>query len=83
MYRKIFVCLCRRRICTIFNTVHAMSGITYINFKTFEEYLRELERAETDRQTERINTFQICWKVLKSGRSTQNTVKKAEIPCMK
>ena len=29
--------------------------ITYINFKTFEEYLRELERAQTDRQTSRMN----------------------------
>ena len=25
----------------------------YINFKTFEEYLRELERAQTDGQTDR------------------------------
>ena len=26
---------------------------TYINFKTFEEYLRELERGQTDEQTDR------------------------------
>ena len=35
--------------------------ITYINFKAFEEYLRELECGQTDRQTE----FQLCWKMLK------------------
>ena len=27
--------------------------ITYINFKTFEEYLQELEYAQIDRQSER------------------------------
>ena len=30
-----------------------------------EECLRELERGQTDRQTECINTFQLRWKVLK------------------
>ena len=39
--------------------------ITYLNFKTFKKYLRELECAQTERQTECINTFQLCWKVLK------------------
>ena len=43
--------------------------ITYMNFMIFEEYLWELERGQTDRQTDRqtecINTFQLCWKVLK------------------
>ena len=38
-------------------------------FKTFEEYLRELEHAqvdrEADRQTKCIHTFQLFWKVLK------------------
>ena len=38
----------------------------YISFMTFEEYLRELERAQTDRQIECINTFQLCWKMLKA-----------------
>ena len=39
----------------IFNTVHSISDInnTCINFTTFEEYLRELEYAQTDGQTER------------------------------
>ena len=42
-----------------------MSDITSVNFKPFEEYLQELEHAQTDRQTECINTFQFGWKVLK------------------
>ena len=73
MYRKTFVCLCRQTISftyTIFNTVHAMSDINniyqFINFKTFEEYLLELKHEQTDRQTEGINAFQLCWKILKS-----------------
>ena len=33
---------------------------------TFQENLRELEGGKTDRQTERINTFQLYWKVLKT-----------------
>ena len=32
-----------------------LNTITNINFKTFEEYLRELERAQTDRQTNRMH----------------------------
>ena len=72
MYQKFFVSLCRQTIShiyTIFKMIHAMSDMNkYINFKTFEEYLRELERrqtdGQTDRQTECINTFQLCWKVL-------------------
>ena len=60
MYRKTFVCLCRQttsRIYTIFNTVQSMSDINniYINFKIFEKYLREFERAQTDRQTGKPN----------------------------
>ena len=37
--------------------------ITYINFKTLKEYLRELERAQTDEQTKCINTFQLCLEI--------------------
>ena len=37
----------------------------------FEEYLRGLERGQTDRQTECINTFQLCWKVLKKEHTKQ------------
>ena len=29
--------------------------ITYINFKTLGEYLRELERGQSDRQTNKLN----------------------------
>ena len=73
MYRKTFECLCREtisRLYTILNTVHAMLDIiTHINFKTFDEYLRELECGQTDRQTDRqtecLNIFQLCWKGLK------------------
>ena len=59
---------------TIFYTVHAMlDKNNVINFKIFEEDLRELERAQTDgrtdRQTKCINTFQHCWKVLKKEKS--------------
>ena len=53
---------------------------TYLNFKTFEEYLRELEHGQTDiqtdRQTESINTFQLCWKVLKREKIIQNLLEK-------
>ena len=54
-YRKTFVCLCRRTLSpihTIFNMDHSISSVnrTYINFKTFEEYLRE--HTETDGQTD-------------------------------
>ena len=45
-------------------------NITYINFKTYEEYLRELESVQrdgqTDRQMECINVFQLCWKEFKN-----------------
>ena len=69
MHRNVsVVCLCRQtisRMYTIFNTVCAMSYMNnIINFKTFEDYLRELERGQTDRQTECINIFQLYWKVL-------------------
>ena len=60
MYQKTFVCLCRQTVnhmYTIFNTVHAMSDINniYIYFKTFEEYLRELESGQTNGQTDKPN----------------------------
>ena len=39
--------------------------------QTFEEYLRELESSEMDRQTDKqtnfTNIFQLCWKDLKSS----------------
>ena len=57
MYPKTFVCLCRLTVnpkYTIFNTVHGISDIRNI-YKGFEEYLRELERAQTDRQTDKPN----------------------------
>ena len=44
----------------------------YVNLKTNEEYLRELERAQTDRQTECINTFQLYWNVLKIRKYDKN-----------
>ena len=65
MYRKTFVCLCLQTLSPmhiIFNTVHSISDMNSMyKFKAFEEDLRELERAVTDRQTdsqtECINTF--------------------------
>ena len=36
-----------------------------MNFKTFEEYLRELKHAQGKRQTESINTSHLRWKLLK------------------
>ena len=33
-----------------------------MNFKTFEEYLRELEQAQTNKQAKCINTFELCWR---------------------
>ena len=41
--------------------------ITYINFKTSEEYMQELDSAETDRQTECINIFKLYWKCEKEN----------------
>ena len=54
MYRRISVCLWRRTLSlmhNIFNTLHSISDMNGINFETFEEYLRQLERAQTDEQT--------------------------------
>ena len=61
--------------------------MTYLNFKTFEEYLRELDSAQTDRltdrQTECINTFQLCWKVLKnSARNLYFNYRHEDVKCM-
>ena len=49
-----------------FNTVHAMSDIN--NIYQFQDISRIFARVRerTDRQTECINTFQLCWKVLKT-----------------
>ena len=70
MYQKSFVCLCTLTVNTIadiFNAKHSViKRITYINYKTFEDYLQELELAQTDKQTESISTFQHCWNGLKS-----------------
>ena len=61
MYRKTFVCLCRQTInmvlpvvCIPFSIRFMLCQIwiTCINFKTFEEYLQELERGQTDGQTD-------------------------------
>ena len=73
MYLKNFVCLCRR----ILSPKHSitMLSILYqiwkacINFMTFEKYLRQFERTQTDWQTDRQQTkcikfFQLCWKHL-------------------
>ena len=49
-----------------FNTVHAISvWITYVNFKIFEDYLRELELAQTNKETECLNTFNFAGKCYK------------------
>ena len=59
MYRKYFVRLSKltiRLMYTTFNKSPAMSNkVTYMNFKTFEEYLRGLEHAQTDGQTNRMH----------------------------
>ena len=77
MYWKTFVCLCRQtmsRIYIFFNTVHSMSDMN--NIYQFQNIWRIFTRVraptdrktdgQTDRQTECINTFHPCWKVLKS-----------------
>ena len=52
MYRNLCVCVCfyTRTISplTFFNTKHAIVNLDNINFKTFEEYLREPERTQTN-----------------------------------
>ena len=69
--KKSVVHLCRwtsNPMYTIFNTKHSivnLNDIYNINFKRFKKYLRGLERTLTDWQTECINSFQFCQKVLK------------------
>ena len=74
--RKTFVCLCRQiksRMHTIFNTVHAMPDMN--NTYQIQDIWRIFMRVrvcpdgQTGRQTKCINTFQLCWKVLKSTRN--------------
>ena len=70
MYQKTFVCLCRQTISRI--TVHAMSDMNSIY--QFQDIWRIFTRViecgqrqtHRQRQTECINTFKLCWKVLKS-----------------
>ena len=60
MYWKSFVHLCiRTSICTytIFNAVYAVSDMNNINFKRFEEHLRELERAKINRLHKQFSTL--------------------------
>ena len=57
-------------ICTVFNTKYSIVHFNKLyQFQDrvfqFQEYLRDLELTQKDRQTESINTFQLCWKVLK------------------
>ena len=79
MYQKTFVCLCRRTVnlmYAIFNLVHAISDMSNI-FK-FQNVWRIFTRVractdgQLERQTECINTFQLCWKVLKNHYSFWN-----------
>ena len=64
MYRKTFACFCRTvsLINAIFNMVHATSDINNIHkFQDISKILcTERESAQTDKQTECINTFQLC-----------------------
>ena len=63
MYRKTFVCLCRQtisRIYTIFNTVHAMSGIN--NIYQFQDIWRIFTRVRVR------TTFFGCLKLIPPGR---------------
>ena len=59
MYRKNFMRLCNRTLCPIdiiFNTVHYISDINSMyKFKAVEEYLQQLEREQTDGQTNKPN----------------------------
>ena len=77
MYRKTFVCLCKQTIssiCTIFNTVRTLSDMNSIH--QFQDigriFMIVIARTgrQTDRQTECINTFQLCRKVLKKEHLT-------------
>ena len=67
MYRENFLCLCRWTIFSLY--IILMRSISdrnnMYNFKTFEEYLRELKLAQKERQTEYMNTFQLYWNMLK------------------
>ena len=61
LHRRAFVCLCRQIISPIYITfsirfILCQIWITYINFKTFEEYLRELDLGQTYRQTNQMHT---------------------------
>ena len=61
MYRKSFVCLCRQTIShkyTIFNRFTLCQiWITYINFKTYEVYLRELKHDQTGNRMHKHFSF--------------------------
>ena len=69
MYQKTFVCLSRQTVSpiyTIFNAVHSMSDMNKI-FKLQDIWgIFTRVRACTVRWTVCINTFQFCWKLLKS-----------------
>ena len=57
MYRKTFECLCRQTIShifTIFNTAHVCVCVNNIyQFQDIRRILRDLERGQTDGQTDR------------------------------
>ena len=61
MYRKIFVCLCRRTeslMCNIFNAVFAISDMNNIyKFQDIQEYTRRLQRAQLATQIDKANAY--------------------------
>ena len=71
MYRKTYICLCKRTlnpIDVIFNTVNSILDMNSMHkFKDFEEYLRQLEPAQMDGQTNRMyKHFSILLKSIKN-----------------
>lgn len=62
--------LCKRTINAaqlISNAVHTVVNHSNIyEFMAFPVYLRKLNHEQTDRESEFINNFLECWKVLKS-----------------
>ena len=73
MHQKTFICFCRRTISPmyiIFFTIHAISDMNNIykfqNILWLFSRVRECTGGQIDGQTECINNFQLCWKLLKT-----------------
>ena len=65
--QKTFVCLCRQTTSRIYHFQYDSCYVDMNNIHQFQDiwWTFKRVRVRTDRQMECINTFQLCWKVLK------------------